>query len=188
MGKVSRGGLRWSDRHEDFRSEIKSLMAAQEGKNAVIVPEGAKGGFVIFKDKNTLSNEQFEYYYREFINALLDLVDNYKGDTIVKNSDVIAYDDDDPYFVVAADKGTSNMSDIANEISLKRGYWLKDAFASGGSNGYHHKKLGITARGSICSASRFFVEKGIDFHEKSITIVGLGSMNGDVFGNGILEK
>ncbi len=188
MGKVSRGGLRWSDRHEDFRSEIKSLMAAQEGKNAVIVPEGAKGGFVIFKDKNTLSNEQFEYYYREFINALLDLVDNYKGDTIVKNSDVIAYDDDDPYFVVAADKGTSNMSDIANEISLKRGYWLKDAFASGGSNGYHHKKLGITARGSICSASRFFVEKGIDFHKKSITIVGLGSMNGDVFGNGILES
>ena len=188
MGKVSRGGLRWSDRHEDFRSEIKSLMSAQEGKNAVIVPEGAKGGFVIFKDKTTLSNEQFEHYYREFINALLDLVDNYKDEKIVKNSDVITYDEDDPYFVVAADKGTSSMSDIANSISLERDYWLKDAFASGGSNGYHHKKLGITARGSLRSTARFFIERGINFYEEPITIVGLGSMNGDVFGNGMIES
>lgn len=188
MGKVSRGGLRWSDRHEDFRSEIKSLMSAQEGKNAVIVPEGAKGGFVIFKDKTTLSNEQFEYYYREFINALLDLVDNIQNHKVVKNSDIVTYDEDDPYFVVAADKGTSSMSDVANSISLQRNYWLQDAFASGGSNGYHHKKLGITARGSIRSTTRFFIEKGINFYEEPITIVGLGSMNGDVFGNGMIES
>ncbi|WP_024955455.1 NAD-glutamate dehydrogenase domain-containing protein [Sulfurospirillum arcachonense] len=188
MGKVSRGGIRWSDRYEDFRSEIKSLMAAQESKNAVIIPEGAKGGFIIYKHKEELSPEQFEHYYKEFINGLLDLVDNYKNGEIVKNSDIICYDDDDPYFVVAADKGTSSMSDIANSISIQRDFWLKDAFASGGSNGYHHKKLGITARGSLRSSERFFIEKGINFYETPITIVGIGSMNGDVFGNGMIES
>lgn len=188
MGPISRGGLRWSERHEDFRTEIKSLMAAQESKNAVIVPEGAKGGFVIYKDKNELSSKQFEHYYREFINALLDLVDNYVDKKVVKNSDILAYDKHDTYFVVAADKGTSNMSDIANSISIQRNFWLKDAYASGGNNGYHHKKLGITARGSLRSSERFFIEKGINIYENPISIIGIGSMNGDVFGNGMIQS
>ena len=188
MGKVSRGGIRWSDRYEDFRMEIKSLMIAQEGKNAVIIPRGAKGGFVIYKNTDEIKKEEFKRYYETFINALLDLVDNKTENQIVKDERIISYDGDDPYFVVAADRGTSNMSDIANEISIKRGYWLKDAFASGGSFGYHHKKLGITARGALKSAERFFIERGLDIYEDEITVVGIGSMKGDVFGNGMIRS
>ncbi len=123
-----------------------------------------------------------------YINANLDLVDNRINDEIVKDKNIIAYDGDDPYFVVAADKGTAAMSDIANEIAISRGYWLGDAFASGGSNGYGHKDLGITARGSLMATKRFFIEKGIDIYKESITVMGIGSMSGDVFGNGLIES
>ncbi len=188
MEKVARGGLRYSSRTDDYRLEIKSLMAAQEGKNAIIIPSGAKGGFIIDTPKSKLSFEDFTSYYSQFISALLDLVDNKKGDEIIKNRDVVAYDDDDTYFVVAADRGTSNMSDVANSISQKRSFWIGDAFASGGSNGFHHKKLGITAKGALKSVERFFIEKGINFYEEPISIVGIGSMGGDVFGNGIIQS
>jgi glutamate dehydrogenase len=123
-----------------------------------------------------------------FINNLLDLVDNLQNGKVVKNEKIIAYDGDDTYFVVAADKGTASMSDVANSIAIERGFWLGDAFASGGSNGYGHKELGITAKGSLMSTARFFIEKGIDFYKESITVVGIGSMNGDVFGNGLLAS
>jgi len=186
MTKVSRGGLRWSERHDDYREEVKSLMITQEGKNSIIVPDGAKGAFVIRKDKKDITKEIFKGFYTNFINNLLDLVDNKKGTEVVKNPDIVAYDDDDTYFVVAADKGTAAMSDIANQTAIKRGFWLGDAFASGGSNGYSHKDLGITAKGAFKSVQRFFIEKGINFYEESVTMVGIGSMNGDVFGNGVL--
>ena len=186
MTKVSRGGLRWSERHDDYREEVKSLMITQEGKNSIIVPDGAKGAFVIRKEQKDITKEIFKDFYVNFINNLLDLVDNKKGTEIIKNPDIVAYDDDDTYFVVAADKGTATMSDIANETAIKRGFWLGDAFASGGSNGYSHKDLGITAKGAFKSVQRFFIEKGINFYEESITMVGIGSMNGDVFGNGVL--
>ncbi len=186
MDKVSRGGLRWSNRKDDYRDEIKSLMIAQESKNSVIIPKGAKGGLII--QKSNITKAEFKKYYENFINSLLDLVDNLVDNKVVHNTDVICYDDDDFYFVVAADKGTSAMSDVANNLSVKRNFWLKDAFASGGSQGYHHKKLGITAKGSIKSSYRFFIEKGVDFYKTSISIVGVGSMNGDVFGNGVLES
>jgi glutamate dehydrogenase len=183
MGKVSRGGLRWSDRHEDFRIEIKSLMATQESKNSIIVPHGAKGGFVI-REKN-ITKEKFREYYSIFIDSLLDLIDKDDND---KDERIVCYDGEDKYFVVAADKGTSAMSDVANSIGIQRGLWLKDAFASGGSNGYSHKDLGITAKGAIKSVHRFFIEKGVDFYKEPISVVGIGSMSGDVFGNGILES
>ncbi len=186
MSKVSRGGIRWSDRLDDFREEIKSLMSTQEAKNAIIVPSGAKGGFVIYKDKKDLSFKEFKRYYSLFIDALLDLVDNKKDRNIVKPKDIIAYDEDDFYFVVAADKGTASMSDTANEIAIKRDFWLGDAFASGGSKGYNHKELGVTAKGAWRSVARFFIEKGIDIYKDEITVVGIGSMRGDVFGNGML--
>ncbi|MBN2825082.1 MAG: NAD-glutamate dehydrogenase [Campylobacterales bacterium] len=186
MDKVSRGGLRWSNRKGDYRDEIKALMIAQEAKNAVIVPKGAKGGFVINEERP--SKEEFERYYRMFITALLRLVDNIVDGELVRNEKIIAYDGEDSYFVVAADKGTSAMSDVANSIAIEHNYWLKDAFASGGSIGYHHKALGITAKGSIKSSERFFIEKGIDIYKDPITIVGTGSMNGDVFGNGLIES
>ncbi len=188
MGKVARGGIRYSSRPDDYRLEIKSLMAAQEGKNAIIIPSGAKGGFIIDTPRYALSFEAFTDYYSAFIDALLDLVDNKIDDTAVHDKKIVAYDDDDTYFVVAADRGTSNMSDTANAIAQKRGFWIDDAFASGGSNGFHHKKLGITAKGALKSVERFFIEKGINFYEKPITIVGIGSMSGDVFGNGMLQS
>ena len=188
MSKVSRGGLRWSERHEDYRTEIKSLMITQEGKNSIIVPDGAKGGFVIHKEKSQITKAYFEEVYTKFINNLLDMVDNVIEGKVVKNPETIAYDEDDTYFVVAADKGTASMSDVANNISISRNFWLKDAFASGGSNGFGHKDLGITAKGAIISTQRFFIEKGVDFYKEPITVVGLGSMNGDVFGNGMLES
>lgn len=188
MSKVSRGGLRWSDRHEDYRQEIKSLMITQEGKNSIIIPDGAKGGFVIKREKTKITKDYFEEIYTKFIENMLDLVDNRKDGEIIKLKNIVCYDDDDPYFVVAADKGTAFMSDVANAISIKRGYWLGDAFASGGSNGYGHKDLGITARGAIMSTKRFFIEEGVDIYKDEISVVGLGSMNGDVFGNGMLES
>ncbi|WP_456478927.1 NAD-glutamate dehydrogenase domain-containing protein, partial [Nautilia sp.] len=178
MSKISRGGIRWSERLHDFREEIKDLMITQEAKNALIIPEGAKGGFVIFK--TGISKKEFKKYYSLFIDALLDLID--VGDV----DDVVKYNDKDFYFVVAADKGTSSMSDVANEIAIKRGYFLKDAFASGGSTGYSHKELGITAKGAIHTANRFFIEKGRDIYTDRLSVVGVGSMRGDVFGNGML--
>jgi glutamate dehydrogenase len=188
MSKISRGGLRWSERHEDYRTEIKSLMITQEGKNSIIVPDGAKGGFVIRKEKSEITKEYFEQIYTAFINNLLDMVDNVIDNKVVKHDNILAYDEDDTYFVVAADKGTANMSDVANSISIKRNFWLKDAFASGGSKGFGHKELGITAKGSLISSQRFFIEKGVDFYKEPISLVGIGSMNGDVFGNGLLES
>ncbi len=188
MSKISRGGLRWSERHEDYRTEIKSLMITQEGKNSIIVPDGAKGGFIIRKERSEITKEYFQEIYTKFINNLLDMVDNVVDNEVVTHEKIITYDEEDTYFVVAADKGTANMSDVANAISIERNFWLKDAFASGGSNGFGHKDLGITAKGSIISTQRFFIEKGVDFYKDSITVVGLGSMNGDVFGNGMLES
>lgn len=188
MTKVSRGGLRWSDRHDDYRQEIKSLMITQEGKNSIIIPDGAKGGFVINKDSSEISKEYFTQIYSLFINANLDLVDNMIDGKTVKNPNVVCYDEDDAYFVVAADKGTATMSDVANEIAKQRKFWLGDAFASGGSNGFGHKDLGITARGAMVSTNRFFIEEGIDIHKDEISVVGIGSMSGDVFGNGMMES
>lgn len=188
MTNISRGGLRWSDRHDDYRQEIKSLMITQEGKNSIIIPSGAKGGFVINKPSNEVTKEFFEEVYSGFIHNLLDLVDNVDKGEIVRDNRIVAYDGDDSYFVVAADKGTASMSDVANSISIERGYWLGDAFASGGSNGFGHKDLGITARGAIMSTKRFFIEEGIDIYKDPVSVVGIGSMNGDVFGNGLIES
>jgi glutamate dehydrogenase len=188
MSNISRGGLRWSDRHEDYRQEVKSLMITQEGKNSIIIPDGAKGGFIIHKDKKDITKEYFENIYSQFIDNMLDLVDNIKNSEVIRDERIVAYDGDDSYFVIAADKGTASMSDIANNIAIKRNYWLGDAFASGGSNGYGHKKLGITARGAIMCTKRFFIEEGIDIDKESVSVVGIGSMNGDVFGNGMLES
>jgi len=187
MSKVSRGGLRWSERHDDYREEVKSLMITQEAKNSIIIPDGSKGGFVIHSKKE-VTKEYFEEIYSLYINANLDLVDNRIDDKIIRDERIVAYDKDDAYFVVAADKGTAAMSDVANAISLKRKYWLGDAFASGGSNGYGHKQLGITARGSLMSTKRFFIEEGMDIYTDEITVVGIGSLKGDVFGNGMIES
>ena len=188
MSNISRGGLRWSDRHDDYRQEVKSLMITQEGKNSIIIPDGSKGGFVINKNSSTITKEYFEEIYSMYINANLDLVDNMKDGEVIKYDEIVSYDGDDPYFVVAADKGTASMSDVANKIAVERGYWLGDAFASGGSNGFGHKDLGITARGSIMSTKRFFIEEGIDIYKDTISVMGIGSMSGDVFGNGLIES
>lgn len=188
MSNISRGGLRWSERHEDFRTEIKSLMITQEGKNAIIIPDGAKGGFVIHRERSEITKAFFTETYSAFIHNLLDLVDNRVEGEVVRDKNIIAYDDEDPYFVVAADKGTAAMSDVANAIAIERNFWLGDAFASGGSNGFGHKELGVTAKGSLTSTERFFLEKGVNFREESVTVIGIGSMNGDVFGNGMLES
>lgn len=181
---IARGGIRWSDRYDDFRNEVRLLMQAQRQKNSIITPTGAKGGFVIFKPKP--SKDEFETIYRYYINALLDVVDNKSESRALKCENMITYDEEDTYFVVAADKGTANMSDIANSISIDRGFWLKDAFASGDSRGFSHKKMGITAKGSIKSTERFFIEMGKNFYNESTTVIGIGSPAGDVFGNGIL--
>jgi glutamate dehydrogenase len=187
-GKVARGGIRWSDRREDFRTEILGLMKAQTVKNAVIVPTGAKGGFVLKRapaDREALRNEVVECY-RVLVRGLLDLTDNLAGGEIVTPADVVRYDDDDPYLVVAADKGTATFSDIANALSAEYGFWLGDAFASGGSTGYDHKGMGITARGAWESVKRHFRELGTDIERADFTVVGIGDMSGDVFGNGML--
>ena len=188
-GKVARGGIRWSDRREDFRTEILGLMKAQMVKNAVIVPTGAKGGFIVKRppegDRQALLEEGIRCY-RTLIRGLLDVTDNRRGEEVVPPPRVVRYDDDDPYLVVAADKGTASFSDIANAISAEYGFWLGDAFASGGSAGYDHKKMGITARGAWESVKRHFRELGIDPAEDTFTVVGIGDMSGDVFGNGML--
>ncbi|GBD44439.1 NAD-specific glutamate dehydrogenase [bacterium HR40] len=187
-GKVARGGIRWSDRREDYRTEILGLMKAQMVKNAVIVPVGAKGGFVVKRtpsERQALLEEGIRCY-RTFLCGLLDLTDNQTRAGVVPPPRVVRYDDDDPYLVVAADKGTATFSDIANEISRAYGFWLDDAFASGGSAGYDHKKMGITARGVWESVKRHFREIGIDPERDTFTAVGIGDMSGDVFGNGML--
>ncbi len=187
--KVARGGIRWSDRREDFRTEILGLMKTQQVKNTVIVPMGAKGGFVV-KRMNEGTREQVMdeviSCYKTLIYGLLDLTDNYKGNEIISPQNVVRYDDDDPYLVVAADKGTATFSDIANSISKEYGFWLGDAFASGGSTGYDHKKMGITARGAWESVKRHFQELGFDIQAQDFTAIGIGDMSGDVFGNGLL--
>ncbi len=189
-GKVARGGIRWSDRREDFRTEILGLMKAQTVKNAVIVPVGAKGGFVVKRpptdgDREALMRE-VEACYRTLICGMLDLTDNLVGNGVVPPPQVVRYDSDDPYLVVAADKGTATFSDIANEISAEYGFWLGDAFASGGSTGYDHKAMGITARGAWESVERHFRGLSIDVQRTDFTVVGIGDMSGDVFGNGML--
>jgi glutamate dehydrogenase len=189
-GKVARGGLRWSDRREDFRTEVLGLMKAQMVKNAVIVPVGAKGGFVLKRppegdDRDALLAE-VEACYRTFISGMLDLTDNIVGNEIEPPPDVVRYDEDDPYLVVAADKGTATLSDVANGVAGEYGFWLGDGFASGGSSGYDHKKMGITARGAWESVKRHFRELGHDVKEQDFTVVGVGDMSGDVFGNGML--
>ncbi|MBA2711141.1 MAG: NAD-glutamate dehydrogenase [Tatlockia sp.] len=189
-GKVARGGLRWSDRKEDFRTEILGLMKAQQVKNAVIVPSGAKGGFVPKHLPLNGTREEIQEEgigcYQLFIRGLLDITDNYVEGKIVKPKNVVCYDEDDPYLVVAADKGTATFSDIANAISQEYNFWLNDAFASGGSVGYDHKKMGITARGAWESVKRHFYEMGRDPQTEDFTVVGIGDMAGDVFGNGML--
>ncbi|MGS2718023.1 NAD-glutamate dehydrogenase [Eionea flava] len=189
-GKVARGGLRWSDRTEDFRTEVLGLVKAQQVKNAVIVPVGAKGGFIAKQlpppsDRNAFLEEGIACY-KLFIRGLLDLTDNLNGEEVIPPKDLVRYDEDDTYLVVAADKGTATFSDIANEISNEYGHWLGDAFASGGSNGYDHKKMGITARGAWVSVQRHFREKGMNIQKEPFSVVGIGDMSGDVFGNGML--
>ena len=189
-GRVARGGLRWSDRRQDFRTEVLGLMKAQMVKNTVIVPVGAKGGFVVKKPVDPSNREawlnQGIACYKTFLRGLLDITDNRVGDAIVPPKDVMRWDDDDPYLVVAADKGTATFSDIANGVSAEYGFWLGDAFASGGSVGYDHKKMGITARGAWESVKRHFRELGKDIQTEDFSVVGIGDMSGDVFGNGML--
>ena len=189
-GQVARGGIRWSDRREDFRTEILGLMKAQTVKNAVIVPVGAKGGFVVKRPPSEGGREALQQEvvacYKTLIRGMLDITDNISGDEVVPPPDVRRYDDDDPYLVVAADKGTATFSDIANGISAEYDFWLGDAFASGGSVGYDHKEMGITARGAWESVSRHFRELGRDIQNEDFTVVGIGDMSGDVFGNGML--
>ncbi|MBL6277431.1 NAD-glutamate dehydrogenase [Micromonospora fiedleri] len=183
-GPVARGGLRWSDRREDFRTEVLGLVKAQMVKNAVIVPVGAKGGFVLKQKPG--DRDEAVACYKEFVGALLDVTDNIVAGEIVPPEDVVRHDGDDPYMVVAADKGTATFSDIANEVSVAHKFWLGDAFASGGSAGYDHKKMGITARGAWESVKRHFREMGHDTQSQDFTVVGVGDMSGDVFGNGML--
>jgi len=190
-GKVARGGIRWSDRHADFRTEIHGLLKAQMVKNVVIVPEGSKGGFVVKRppvDNNggEAARREAIACYQTLIRGMLDLTDNIVDDAIVPPLRVVRRDGDDPYLVVAADKGTASFSDVANAISAQYSFWLGDAFASGGSAGYDHKKMGITARGAWESVRRHFRELGRDIQNEEFTVVGVGDMSGDVFGNGML--
>ena len=188
FGPVARGGLRWSDRREDFRTEVLGLVKAQMVKNTIIVPVGAKGGFIVKRPPAGRDALQAEGVacYRMFINGLLDITDNLVDGGIVHPEDVVRHDGDDPYMVVAADKGTARFSDIANQISAEHGFWMGDAFASGGSVGYDHKGMGITARGAWESVKRHFRSLGIDTQKQDFTAVGIGDMSGDVFGNGML--
>jgi glutamate dehydrogenase len=189
-GTVARGGLRWSDRKEDFRTEVLGLMKAQNVKNTIIVPVGAKGGFVVKHlpvngSRDEVMAEVLKCY-KIFINALIDLTDNIDEEIIIPPNKLIRYDSDDPYLVVAADKGTATFSDTANAIALERGFWLGDAFASGGSVGYDHKAMAITARGAWEGVKRHFREMGINIQKKPFSVIGIGDMSGDVFGNGML--
>ncbi len=186
--KIARGGLRWSDRHEDYRTEVLGLMKAQMVKNSVIVPMGSKGGFVVKTSTNTREEFRAEGIecYKTFIRGLLDITDNQDGKVIIHPKDVVRRDGDDPYLVVAADKGTATFSDIANGLSQEYGFWLDDAFASGGSAGYDHKKMGITARGAWESVKYHFRLLNHDTQRKPFDVCGVGDMGGDVFGNGML--
>ena len=191
FGAVARGGLRWSDRREDLRTEVLGLVKAQTVKNTVIVPTGAKGGFVVLTPQpDGASRDQVlaegQACYKLFIDALLSLTDNLADGTVVPPDRVVRHDADDTYLVVAADKGTATFSDLANSVALERGFWLGDAFASGGSVGYDHKAMGITARGAWESVTRHFRELGVDVQSQEVTVVGIGDMSGDVFGNGML--
>lgn len=187
---VARGGIRWSDRREDYRTEILGLMKAQQVKNAIIVPAGAKGGFYPKQLPSEGSREEILqeglYCYRNFIRGLLDLTDNIENGEIVFSQNTVCYDGPDPYLVVAADKGTSTFSDVANSIAIEKNYWMWDAFASGGSTGYDHKKMGITAYGAWVAAKRHFQDLGNNLDGAEIIVVGIGDMSGDVFGNGML--
>ncbi len=189
-GKVARGGIRWSDRKEDFRTEVLGLMKAQMVKNALIVPVGAKGGFIVKRPPASGGRDalqaEVQRCYGSFIRGLLDLTDNRVDGRVAPPPDVVRYDDDDPYLVVAADKGTARFSDLANAIAAEYGFWLGDAFASGGSHGYDHKEMGITARGVWEAVKRHFRELGTDIQSTPFTVVGIGDMSGDVFGNGML--
>ncbi|MFK8083637.1 MAG: NAD-glutamate dehydrogenase [Granulosicoccus sp.] len=188
-GSVARGGLRWSDRREDYRTEVLGLMKAQMVKNAVIVPVGSKGGFYVKQSLPADREAMMEVVvncYRTFLSGLLDVTDNLDGNAVVPPPDVVRYDNDDPYLVVAADKGTATFSDYANDVAIKYGFWLGDAFASGGSVGYDHKKMGITARGAWESVKRHFRNLGVNTQANEFTVVGVGDMAGDVFGNGML--
>jgi glutamate dehydrogenase len=186
-GLVARGGLRWSERLNDFRTEILDLAFAQVRKNAIIVPTGAKGGFVCRQDR-TPSAPVVQAAYEEFVRSLLDITDNIVGGKDVAPPSVVAFDGTDPYLVVAADKGTATYSDLANSISEEMGFWLGDAFASGGSRGYDHKAMGITARGAWVAVRRHFRELDIDVQSEPIDVAGIGDMSGDVFGNGMLRS
>ncbi len=191
FGAVARGGIRWSDRPQDFRTEVLGLVKAQQVKNAVIVPVGAKGGFVpkrLPNGERDAAQAEGVATYKIFMSTLLDLTDNLDLTGVVPPREVIRHDGDDPYLVVAADKGTATFSDIANEIAQKRGFWLDDAFASGGSAGYDHKKMGITARGAWESIKRHFREINVDISVTPFTVAGVGDMSGDVFGNGMLRE
>ena len=188
-GDIARGGIRWSDRREDFRTEILGLMKAQVVKNTVIIPTGAKGGFVPKRlpdgDREAIMNEGIACY-KTFISGLLDLTDNVDDEKVIAPRNVVCRDGEDPYLVVAADKGTATFSDIANGLSADYGFWLDDAFASGGSAGYDHKKMGITARGAWEAVKRHFRERGLNIQSVPFTVAGIGDMSGDVFGNGML--
>lgn len=189
-GKIARGGLRWSDRTEDYRTEVLGLVKAQQVKNSVIVPVGAKGGFLpkqlpVDEGRDAIMAEGIACY-RIFIQGLLDVTDNRVKGKVVPPRDVVCHDPEDTYLVVAADKGTATFSDIANEISIANNFWLGDAFASGGSVGYDHKAMGITAKGAWRSVQQHFRDKGINVQEDEFTVVGIGDMSGDVFGNGML--
>ena len=186
-GKISRGGIRWSDRPDDFRTEILGLMQTQMSKNALIVPTGAKGGFVVKRQRPGIDfREAGKKAYTTLIRGLLDLTDNYVKDKVVRLPGIVNYDDHDPYLVVAADKGTAQFPDLANSVAAEYQFWLADAFASGGSNGYNHKQLGITAKGAWECVKRHFRERDKDIQSEPFTVVGIGSMDGDVFGNGML--
>jgi glutamate dehydrogenase len=189
-GKVARGGLRWSDRVQDYRTEVLGLVKAQQVKNAVIVPNGAKGGFVCKQMPQGAGRDAVQQEgiacYKIFVRGLLDITDNLINGVLTPPNNVVCYDHDDPYLVVAADKGTATFSDIANSISAEYKHWLGDAFASGGSLGYDHKGMGITARGAWISVMRHFKEKNINIQQQDFTVVGIGDMAGDVFGNGML--
>ena len=194
FGRVARGGLRWSDRRDDFRTEVLGLVKAQMVKNALIVPTGAKGGFfpkqlpdpAVDRDAWAAAGQEA---YETFIGALLDIADNLEytdeGSTVLRPERVIAHDADDYYLVVAADKGTARFSDVANRIAASRDFWLDDAFASGGSTGYDHKAMGITSRGAWKSVERHLRELGVDPASESFRVAGIGDMSGDVFGNGM---
>ncbi|AHX11431.1 bacterial NAD-glutamate dehydrogenase family protein [Neorickettsia helminthoeca str. Oregon] len=187
-GKIARGGIRWSDRLQDFRTEILGLMKAQMAKNTAIIPVGSKGGFILkeqIEDRQLLTETAIRYY-KDFLRGILDLTDNIVNGKCEKAKDILTYDRDDSYLVVAADKGTAKFSNYANEVSAEYNFWLGDAFASGGSSGYDHKKLGITARGAWISMQMAFWERFNDLERKGSSIIGIGDMSGDVFGNGML--